>query len=96
MMIRFIKVSAALLVVSLAATAIARAADKRPNILFIIADDQSPFDFKTYNTGPRQACRRGHGLRCGLPHGLLLRSGLFSIETYDHERPHPLAPEADR
>ena len=25
------------------------AAKKRPNILFIIADDQSPFDFKTYN-----------------------------------------------
>jgi choline-sulfatase len=24
-------------------------AKKRPNILFIIADDQSPFDFKTYN-----------------------------------------------
>ncbi len=23
--------------------------DKRPNILFIIADDQSPFDFKFYN-----------------------------------------------
>ncbi len=22
---------------------------KRPNILFIIADDQSPFDFKAYN-----------------------------------------------
>ena len=22
---------------------------KRPNILFIIADDQSPFDFKSYN-----------------------------------------------
>ncbi|MCH2065188.1 MAG: sulfatase-like hydrolase/transferase, partial [Roseibacillus sp.] len=25
------------------------AADKRPNILFIIADDQSPFDLKIYN-----------------------------------------------
>jgi arylsulfatase A-like enzyme len=48
-MIRSMKVFAALLVVSLAAVAIARAADKRPNILFIIADDQSPFDFKTYN-----------------------------------------------
>ena len=24
-------------------------AKTRPNILFIIADDQSPFDFKTYN-----------------------------------------------
>ena len=24
-------------------------ADKRPNILFIIVDDQSPFDFKFYN-----------------------------------------------
>ena len=48
-MIRSMKVSAALLVVSLAVVAIARAADKRPNILFIIADDQSPFDFKTYN-----------------------------------------------
>ena len=48
-MIRSMKVCAALLVVSLAATAMAGAADKRPNILFIIADDQSPFDFKTYN-----------------------------------------------
>ena len=48
-MIRSIKVSAALLVLSLVAVVFARAADKRPNILFIIADDQSPFDFKTYN-----------------------------------------------
>ena len=48
-MIRSMKVCAALLVVSLAATAMAGAADKRPNILFIIADDRSPFDFKTYN-----------------------------------------------
>ena len=48
-MIRSMKVFAALLVVSLAAVAIARAADKRPNILFIIADDQSPFDLKVYN-----------------------------------------------
>ena len=48
-MIRSMKVLSALLVVSLATVAIARAADKRPNILFIIADDQSPFDFKTYN-----------------------------------------------
>ncbi|MBT6957166.1 MAG: sulfatase, partial [Opitutae bacterium] len=24
---------------------------KRPNLLFIIADDQSPFDFKAYNPG---------------------------------------------
>ena len=48
-MIRSMKVCAALLVVSLAATAMGGAADKRPNILFIIADDQSPFDFKTYN-----------------------------------------------
>ena len=24
--------------------------EKRPNILFIIVDDQSPFDFKFYNT----------------------------------------------
>ena len=44
-MIRSMEVSAALLMLSLAATAIARAADKRPNLLFIIADDQSPFDF---------------------------------------------------
>ena len=28
---------------------ISHAADKRPNILFIISDDQSPFDFKFYN-----------------------------------------------
>lgn len=27
------------------------AANKRPNILFIIADDQSPFDLKVYNSG---------------------------------------------
>ena len=26
-----------------------QAEGKRPNILFIIADDQSPFDFKFYN-----------------------------------------------
>jgi arylsulfatase A-like enzyme len=47
-MTRSMKVSA-LLVALLASVAIVRAADKRPNILFIIADDQSPFDFKTYN-----------------------------------------------
>jgi len=29
--------------------AIANAAEKRPNILFILADDQSPFDLKMYN-----------------------------------------------
>ena len=27
----------------------ATAEDKRPNILFIIADDQSPFDLQVYN-----------------------------------------------
>ena len=38
------------LALSVAIPAIATKADeKRPNILFIIADDQSPFDFKFYN-----------------------------------------------
>ena len=40
-------VAAALLFFS--ATATSEATDKRPNILFIIADDQSPFDLKVYN-----------------------------------------------
>jgi len=68
-MIRSMKVSAALLLLSLVAVAFVRVADKRSNILFIIADEQSPFDFKTYNpglvspdAGPRQAFRRGYGL----------------------------------
>jgi choline-sulfatase len=41
------------LLVSLCAIETSHAAGKRPNILFIIADDQSPFDFKFYN--PRSA-----------------------------------------
>ncbi len=36
------------LIVLFGATALANAAD-RPNILFILVDDQSPFDFKIYN-----------------------------------------------
>jgi len=47
-MTRSMKVSV-LLVALIASVAIVRAADNRPNILFIIADDQSPFDFRTYN-----------------------------------------------
>ena len=31
---------------------------RRPNFLFIIADDQSPFDFKTYT--PRSAFQAPH------------------------------------
>ena len=34
------------LLLALCATA---GAAKKPNILFIVADDQSPFDFKAYN-----------------------------------------------
>ena len=37
------------LLVSVGAIETGQAAGKRPNILFIIADDQSPFDFKFYN-----------------------------------------------
>ncbi len=37
------------LLVLLGASETSEAAGKRPNILFIIADDQSPFDFKFYN-----------------------------------------------
>ena len=37
------------LLVSVGAIETSQAAGKRPNILFIIADDQSPFDFKFYN-----------------------------------------------
>ena len=37
------------LLVSVVAIETGQAAGKRPNILFIIADDQSPFDFKFYN-----------------------------------------------
>ena len=44
------------LALSVAITAIATKADeKRPNILFIIADDQSPFDFKFHN--PKSALK---------------------------------------
>lgn len=38
------------LLIPAASFEICKAASKRPNILFIIADDQSPFDFKFYNT----------------------------------------------
>ena len=37
------------LLVSVGTSKTSQAAAKRPNILFIIADDQSPFDFKFYN-----------------------------------------------
>ena len=37
------------LLVLVGAVEISQAVGKRPNILFIIADDQSPFDFKFYN-----------------------------------------------
>ena len=38
------------LLIPAASFEICKAASKRPNILFIIADDQSPFDLKFYNT----------------------------------------------
>ena len=44
---------ALLLALTLCLPLTARAAQKRPNILYIIADDQSPFDLKCYN--PRSA-----------------------------------------
>ncbi|SVB72866.1 uncharacterized protein METZ01_LOCUS225720, partial [marine metagenome] len=37
------------LLVSVGTIETIKAAGKRPNILFIIADDQSPFDLKVYN-----------------------------------------------
>ena len=61
---------------------------KRPNVLFIIADDQSPFDFKAYDPssplgrpGHRQAGIRRHDPRPGLSHGLDVGSGLFPSRT---------------
>jgi len=48
---------------------------KHPNILFIIADDQSPFDFKAYNPSSpldsstnRRYFLRGTGALIALPH----------------------------
>ncbi|MHC5118837.1 MAG: sulfatase-like hydrolase/transferase, partial [Planctomycetota bacterium] len=38
-----------LLILSLCLSAVYAASSGRPNILFIIADDQSPFDLKIYN-----------------------------------------------
>jgi arylsulfatase A-like enzyme len=38
-----------LMVAVAACSTLVQAADKRPNILFILADDQSPFDLKMYN-----------------------------------------------
>ncbi|MFT4556308.1 MAG: choline-sulfatase, partial [Planctomycetaceae bacterium] len=46
--LRFVGSVALLLLVSQLVQAVS-AADKRPNILFIIVDDQSPFDLKIYN-----------------------------------------------
>ena len=44
--------------------------DKRPNILFIVVDDQSPFDLQAYNpssildTSYQSTGSRWHGTRC--------------------------------
>lgn len=46
------------LVAALLASAVFAAAPRRPNILFIVVDDQSPFDLKAYN--PRSALRTPH------------------------------------
>ena len=48
-MLKFVASKVAALVFLIALSINAFAAEKRPNILFIIADDQSPFDLKVYN-----------------------------------------------
>ena len=69
------------------------AESRRPNILFILVDDQSPFDLKVYNPkSPLQTpnidrlAREGHGLRRRLSHGLVRRRGLHAVAAHDHER----------
>ena len=55
-------------------------AGEQPNILFILVDDQSPFDLKVYNPkSPLQTPTLdrlgggGHGVRRRLSHGLVRR-----------------------
>ena len=79
---RTITILLAWVLTSLAVEHVATAAPgKRPNILFIIADDQSPLDLKVYNPKSqlqtpnidRLAARR-HGFRRGVSHGRVCRA----------------------
>ena len=49
MRLRLLIVTLALLITSLSTCPGLAESAKRPNILFILVDDQSPFDFKFYN-----------------------------------------------
>ncbi len=82
---------------------VTQAAEKRPNILFILVDDQSPFDLRsttrTRSWMPRTSSGwpRRDDVRWGVPHGIVLGSGLhpsrhmiMSGRTLWHL---PIAPE---
>ena len=71
---------------------------ERPNILFIIVDDQSPFDLKVYNSrsnAPNAPYRSvgvpGDGIGCGLSNGILDGRCLYGFATYDHVGAYALA-----
>ena len=86
----------------LAGLPVATQADEapRPNILFIIADDQSPFDLKLYNPNstletPNIDRLAVEGMvfdaaRC-IPHGGLGGWRLYAFAAHDHERSLGLA-----
>ena len=70
----------------------------RPNILFIIADDQSPFDLKVYN--PRSELQTPNIDRLaatgmvfdGAHHmGSWVGRRVHGLAPHDHERPHRVA-----
>jgi len=76
---------------------LAQAANKRPNILFILADDQSPFDLKTYDPKSPLDTPVLDGLAAegmvfdGISHGFVFRCSVHTVPPHDHDRAHSVA-----
>ena len=67
--------------------------DRRPNILFIMVDDQSPFDLQVYDKNSKlatpnidQLAARGMVFDAAPSDGCLDRGRLHLFATYDHGR----------
>ena len=65
---------------------------KKPNFLFVLVDDQSPFDFKFYDSTSTlnaptitQLAKEGLVVRCKA-YGGNGWCGMYTIKTYDNER----------